>query len=238
MVNPSVYLNKEIHQHFSRKLSVNVLEGGGGSDTYIDVSSFLDATITTIDISQVQLDENKYATHKILGDLHTYVYTPNSFDLVICMNVLEHLEDPIAAVRNFLPATRPNGLIVVGGPNPLSLAGLITKYTPHLVHVWFYRYVHGNPNAGKPGYFPYPTTLHFSIAPNNFARFLREQGLEVIYSNIYRGEKQDLLRKKFPPLGILFNALVWMLSKLTLGRFRADLSDYHMIAKKPEQAFE
>jgi 2-polyprenyl-3-methyl-5-hydroxy-6-metoxy-1,4-benzoquinol methylase len=228
-------LNEILGHYLAARTKIDVLEAGGGSRTAI-VLPAAETVITTIDISPVQIAENTYATCKILGDLCTYSYAPESFDLIVCMEVLEHLEDPIAAVRRFVPAVRPGGLIVIGAPNPLSLAGLMTKFAPHYLHVLFYRYVHGNPNAGKPGYFPFPTTMRFSIAPDHLARTMTDAGLEIVHFNLYEGEKRDLLRKRIPPAGILLDAVVWMVRTATGGRYRPELSDYHLIARKPATA--
>jgi 2-polyprenyl-3-methyl-5-hydroxy-6-metoxy-1,4-benzoquinol methylase len=225
-------LNDTIAQHMGDRERISVLEAGGGSRTVVDFPED-NIVITTIDISPVQLEQNSYADNKILGDLCTYTYEPADFDLIVCMEVLEHLEDPISAVKRFVPALRPGGLIVLGAPNPLSLAGLITKFTPFSIHVLFYRYVHRNPNAGKPGYFPFPTTLRFSIAPHRLARTLAEAGMEIVHCNVFEGEKRRLLRDRFPPIGATVDALVWLLRMASGGRYRPELSDYHLIARKP-----
>ncbi len=59
------------------------------------------------------------------------------FDTVVCLNVLEHLDDPVAALRNFHRALTPGGRLIVlvpGGPsrfNSLDRAlGHRLRYTP------------------------------------------------------------------------------------------------------------
>ena len=51
-------------------------------------------------------------------------------------------------------------MILIGAPNPKSLSGVVTKYSPHWFHVWFYRHVRGDKNAGLPGQAPFPTYFH------------------------------------------------------------------------------
>jgi 2-polyprenyl-3-methyl-5-hydroxy-6-metoxy-1,4-benzoquinol methylase len=47
------------------------------------------------------------------------IYEPllESFDVVLCTEVLEHLEQPFVAIRNLLNATRPRGALVLTVPN-------------------------------------------------------------------------------------------------------------------------
>src|SRR5882757_3283531 len=59
---------------------VRVLEAGGGSATFLRGCDERLA-FTTIDISQQQLDRNKYAVEKILGDLQTFDYGARRFDV-------------------------------------------------------------------------------------------------------------------------------------------------------------
>jgi hypothetical protein len=75
--------------------------------------------------------------------------------------------------------------------------------------------------------------MHFSIAPDHLARTMTDAGLEIVHLNLYEGEKRDLLRERAPPAGILLDAVVWMLRAATGGRYRPELSDYHLIARKP-----
>jgi hypothetical protein len=69
---------------------------------------------------------------------------------VICYNVIEHVPDVEAALLNFCESLKPNGMILIGAPNPRSLSGVVTKYSPHWFHVWFYRHVRGDKKAGCP----------------------------------------------------------------------------------------
>ena len=59
------------------------------------------AHVTVVDIDEDQIRNNDYAQKAILGDIQTYRFKPNSFDLVICYNVIEHVPDVEAALLNF-----------------------------------------------------------------------------------------------------------------------------------------
>ena len=70
--------------------------------------------------------------------------------------MIEHLPDVEAALLGFCAALKRNGLILIGAPNPNSLSGVVTKYSPHSFHIWFYRNVRGDQKAGLPGGAPAP----------------------------------------------------------------------------------
>ena len=127
---------------------------------------------------------------------------------------------------------------MIGSPNPLSLKGLITKFTPHFVHVAFYRIVHNNPNAGKPGYFPYPTTMKFFIFPGNLASACKRAGLEVSYLNMYASQVRDMLRKKSRLLGATYDSFIRALHIASAGRYAPELSDFLLIVRKPSGDIE
>jgi 2-polyprenyl-3-methyl-5-hydroxy-6-metoxy-1,4-benzoquinol methylase len=226
-------LNNALAECLRGQNVIDVLEAGGGSKTHIVFDEEKKLTITTIDISSVQLDKNSYANHKILGDICEYKFAPESYDVIICYDVIEHVTDPQAALRSFIGALKPGGCIVIGAPNPLSLKGLVTKFTPHIVHVLFYRIVHNNPDAGKPGYFPYPTTMKFFISPHNLASVCKRAGLEVVYLNIYESQVRDMLRKKSHFLGAALDMVIRSLHFASAGRYAPELSDFHLIVKKP-----
>jgi 2-polyprenyl-3-methyl-5-hydroxy-6-metoxy-1,4-benzoquinol methylase len=226
-------LNQALAECLQGKDEIAVLEAGGGSKSHIVFSQDKKLNVTTIDISTVQLDLNTYADHKILGDICTYQFTAESYDVIVCYDVLEHVDDPPAALRSFINALKRGGWIVIGSPNPLSLKGLITKFTPHFVHVAFYRIVHNNPNAGKPGYFPYPTTMKFFISPSNLASTCKRAGLEVNYLNMYASQVRDALRKKSRLLDATYDASVRALHMASAGRYAPELSDFHLIVRKP-----
>ena len=95
--------------------SVRIYEAGGGSVSVLPLRSFDDYRITVVDIDDVQLQQNNYADEKILGNIETYDFPPDSFDLVVCHNVIEHLPAADQAMKKFYSALAPGGLVFVSG---------------------------------------------------------------------------------------------------------------------------
>ncbi len=55
-----------------------------------------------------------------------------AFDVVVCEQVLEHVDDPAAAVREIARCLRPGGLLVAGVPTfPPGVAWLRDRVAPH-----------------------------------------------------------------------------------------------------------
>src|SRR4051812_13116266 len=88
------------------------------------------------DIDPRQVERNDIAHETILGDLQTIELPAESFDLVICYNVIEHLPRLPEALERLARVVKRGGLIVIGAPVQMSLNGLAARFTPHAVHVW------------------------------------------------------------------------------------------------------
>jgi 2-polyprenyl-3-methyl-5-hydroxy-6-metoxy-1,4-benzoquinol methylase len=215
-----------------RGKSVRIYEAGGGSLSILPLSSFGKSRVSVVDIDEVQLRNNSYADTKILGDIQTYEFPPNSFDLILCHNVIEHLPSVDQAIRRFHHALAPGGLVFIGAPNPGSIFGLVTKYSPHWFHVWFYRAILGHKDAGKPGQHPFRTFYHPIVSPKALLEFCEQVGLEAIYFNLYIGKNYISLKQARPMLGWFVTAGVGVMNALTFGRLKLAHGDYHVVLQK------
>ncbi len=210
---------------------LRVLEAGAGSRCHIRLNG--DTQLVGIDISEEQLANNRELQERIVGDIETFPLEPCSFDIIFCWDVLEHLEHPAKALRNFLQALREGGLIVLGAPVVTSLKGMVTKYTPLWFHVMVFRYVVGNKNAGKKGHGPFPTFLRYSMSPHAIHRFASENQLSVEYSEIYEAPMQVRWKRKFPAVGLAFRILGPLCRILTLGKIDPNVTDFTIVLRKP-----
>jgi len=207
-----------------------VLEAGGGSATNL---TFVDAEFTVVDISAEQLDRNTYAAYKIQADLETFTDYPAAYDVIVCNDVLEHLNKPLEGLSRLAPQLKPGGLLVVGGPVPTSFKGLFTKATPHAVHVAFYRHLLGQPNAGKPGYAPFPAALRFVVGPEPLDRWAAQAGLERVYAGLSQPSwVLERLALISPALPWLYNGFMGTLRVLSLGQWRPDLTDMVVVYRR------
>jgi SAM-dependent methyltransferase len=209
-----------------------VYEAGGGSTSFLPLSVLDRAHVTVVDIDQHQIRNNNYAHETILGDIQSYRFKPGTFDLVICYNVIEHLPDVEAALLGFCEALRCGGLVLIGAPNPKSLSGVVTKYSPHWFHVWFYRHLRGDRHAGLPGHAPFPTFFHPLVSLSKLEAFAKAHGLQVIYRREYESPRFPEMRARKPVLAALLDAAAILANLFLPGKADVRRGDYHVILRK------
>ena len=211
---------------------LRVLDAGCGSAAHIRFPG--SAQVVGIDISQRQLDRNASLQAKILGDIQTYPIAAGSFDAIVCWDVLEHLDDPEAALRNLSTALKSGGVLVLACPNPHSLKGLVTKLTPHSFHVWSYRHLRGSRRAGTQDYGPFPTTMSPQIAPAAMCALAGSLGFTVELQLTFSGTRLSRRRAigvQMTELAVEGVSLVLRLA--TLGKYRGELSESRFVLRKP-----
>jgi SAM-dependent methyltransferase len=209
-----------------------IYEAGGGSTSFLPLDVLRRSHVTVVDIDEDQIRNNDYAQETILGDIQSYRFAPSSFDLVICYNVIEHLADVEAALSGFCETLKNGGLILIGAPNPKSLSGVVTKFSPHWFHVWFYRYVRGDKKAGLPGQAPFPTFFHPLVTLSKLEAFAKTHGLKVIYKREYESPRYPEMRTRKPILAALLDAFAVVMNHLLPGGIDVRHGDYHVILRK------
>ncbi len=212
--------------------NLSIYEAGGGSTSFLPLSVLDRAHVTVVDIDEDQIRNNNYAQQTILGDIQSYRFKPGSFDFVICYNVIEHLADVEAALLRFCESLKPGGLILIGAPNPKSLSGVVTKYSPHWFHIWFYRHVRGDRHAGEPGEAPFPTFFHPLVTLSRLEAFARKRGLQVIYRREYESPRFPEMRARKPVLAALLDAVAVLANLFVPGKADVRRGDYHVILRK------
>jgi SAM-dependent methyltransferase len=177
-----------------------VLDAGCGMDMSVELPP--NAHVLGIDVSEAALARNSAIDERIVGDIETYAFGPRRFDLIICHDVLEHLDDPTAAVRNLAGALKHGGELDVRMPILWSAKGIVTKLTPHRFHVWSYRRLFGIPTAGQEGFAPFPTRLR--ITPKRLERQAASAGLDRVSVETWR------VRPSLPgPLRAVWTVVGW-----------------------------
>ena len=224
-----------VHSILEAKLPagpLSIYEAGGGSTSFLPLGVIGRAHVTVVDIDEDQIRNNDYAQQAILGDIQTYRFAPDSFDLVICYNVIEHVPDVEAALLGFCEALKPNGLLLIGAPNPQSLSGVVTKYSPHWFHVWFYRHIRGEKHAGLPGEAPFPTHFHPLVTLPNLEAFAKTHGLQAIYRKKYESPRYPEMRRRKPWFASLIDTAAKTMNALLPGKTDVRHGDYHVILRK------
>lgn len=163
---------------------VRILEAGCGNRWPIDLGN-LDYHLVGVDLDaealKIRTTVRKDLHEAIVGDLCTTPLPAASFDVVYNAFVLEHIERADLALENMIQALRPGGLLVIRLPDPQSARGFVTRRTPFWFHVFFAKYVEKRPNAGKPGYAPYPTHYHRAVWKDSLLAMSASHGLRCFW---------------------------------------------------------
>jgi SAM-dependent methyltransferase len=191
------------------------------------------AHIVGIDVSRPQLERNEWADEKILGDITSFDFAADDFDVIVCWDVLEHLPDPEAALERFVQAVRPGGLVVVKVPNVLSGKGLVTKLSPHWFHVLVYKHVFGYTDPGKDDRPPFRTFLRLAIAPRALRRFAARREMLVEMCGTYEADKQQMVRAKAKLTGRLWRLARGLVRIVTLGNVDPEATELIFVMRKP-----
>ena len=156
-------LQNYIDSNFGFESPYEILEAGCGSMSRVTFPG--EYRISGIDISEKQLERNDLLSGKICADIQHHDLGDKKYDVIICWDVLEHLPNPGMAMRRFKKSVKKGGLVILSMPNVLSLKGLLTKFTPHWVHVMYYCKILKRPNAGKNDTAPFETYLRWVLSP-------------------------------------------------------------------------
>ena len=195
---------------------IKLLEAGCGSATHIKFDASVYAV--GVDISSEELAKNRTVQEKIVGDIQSCRLPEQEFDVVICWMVLEHLPRPQNALRNLFRTVRPQGLLILGFPNLLSIKGAVTKLTPFWFHELYYHYMRYTSRH-------FPTYLRTEILPKRVMRMAQENGFSVEYCTLVQGAVTEKARKRFRPIDMAFSAIDGATRAASLGRLPSPLLD-------------
>src|SRR5438034_10371711 len=97
-----------------------VLDVGCGSGEIARLMREKDCTVIGLELdSEKAAKAGTYCEQVFVGDIETMplAFEPESFDVFVLSNILEHLRDPVATLRRLVPLLRPTGRILVDLPN-------------------------------------------------------------------------------------------------------------------------
>jgi len=191
-----------------------ILEAGCGSASRFDLTQ---SYVVGIDISQDQLNRHQTLKEKICADLLTYdnPQWANRFDVIICWDVLEHLKQPGKVINQFKKWLKPDGVMIIAYPNPQTLKGFVTKYTPLFVHDLFYLFASGRPLFTKGDVGPFKTYFAKDIYFKNFLKQLNQINLKINWLASAESYQNKFLKKFVPApvVDFLNKILAWPLLK-------------------------
>ena len=125
----------------SLKVAGSALEIGPGSGLYLPILSECFGAVTAIDVEETFLQNAARFSHDydqvhcLLDDITKTALPPESFDLVLCTEVIEHIGDAEAALRNMRRILKKDGILVLSTPHRYSPLELCSKiaYLPLVI---------------------------------------------------------------------------------------------------------
>jgi 2-polyprenyl-3-methyl-5-hydroxy-6-metoxy-1,4-benzoquinol methylase len=96
-----------------------LLDAGCGTGLFSRMAVDRGARVTSMDVGEQLLAEvaKKCASERVVGDLLALPFDDESFDFVICTEVIEHTVEPRIAVAELARVLRPSGILVLTTPN-------------------------------------------------------------------------------------------------------------------------
>ncbi|MEK6964499.1 MAG: class I SAM-dependent methyltransferase [Nanoarchaeota archaeon] len=105
---------KLIRSHFGNR-TMNVLDLGCGTGNVLEyLSEHLKGNFTGLDASPIMLKNKTSSKVKLVrGDIYHPKLKPESFDVILCLDVIEHLKDDLGALKTINKLLRKNGVAIV-----------------------------------------------------------------------------------------------------------------------------
>ncbi|MBW4550839.1 MAG: class I SAM-dependent methyltransferase [Aphanocapsa sp. GSE-SYN-MK-11-07L] len=228
----SKIIENSIRNKSSAGISLNILEAGCGQRWWFNLKD-IPYHITGLDIDRDALEMRKNIQHDldeiVEGDLRHVELPKEKYDVIYCAYVLEHIKESDAVLKNFYTWLKQGGLLVLRVPDPRSVRGFITNFTPHWFHVWAFKYIFGNSSAGKPGFGPFPTFYTDLLSRNGLSIFCEQNGFTI--TAIY-GERAYYPR----PVKPFIEAFIMIAANLSLGFLNGGYDNtVFMLEKDPEK---
>lgn len=147
-------------------------------------------------VENPMLDEGRIADGKSIP------YGDAEFDLVFSDNVMEHLDDPVAVLKEVRRVFKPGGRLLFKTPNRTHYMPLIARLTPH----WFHQSVNRWRGRAEVDIFP---TLYRVNTSRHVHTTAAKAGLNVL-SVLHVESRPEYLRMAWPAYlcGIIYERIV------------------------------
>ncbi|HLR83391.1 MAG TPA: class I SAM-dependent methyltransferase, partial [Nocardioidaceae bacterium] len=176
-------LTHTVEQYLADGQPLNVLDAGCGRMWTWDLGGLkfrLTGIDTDEDALRLRVEQRGDLDEWVADDLRTVELEDGAYDLVHSAYVLEHVDGAELVLERMAEATRPGGLMVVRIPDRGSVYSFLTRLAPHGLHVLYKRHIRKRPNAGKPGYGPYPVVYDSVVSLPGITEWAHARGVDVV----------------------------------------------------------
>jgi SAM-dependent methyltransferase len=172
--------------------------------------------VVGVDVMQAERGRRLDADEHRVMDLERVELEFDEYDVVLCVNVLEHAREPETVIHHVSQALKSGGMFVLVGPNVASLKSFVARLIPWAAQRWFYGRVL-SANA-----FPARSVHRFSLRPGALLRQARARGWKVEFFRTYEGPVQKSVRQRFGVVGWRWQVVVGLTRLVTLGLLTAE----------------
>lgn len=109
-----------------------VLDAGCGTGDWLAEivrQARMPAAVHVAEYSPTALEEclrrNPFIAEAILFDANEYPYNPNSFDVVISINMFEHIAAPVLFLRKAIASLKEHGVVIISTPSRYRFGNII-----------------------------------------------------------------------------------------------------------------
>ena len=206
--------------------SSRILDAGAGTQRYRRYCEHLDYVAQDFaeydgkgDDSALQTGDFDYGELDIVSDITSIPEADASFDAIMCIEVLEHLPDPVQAIKEFSRLLKPGGQLILTAP-----FSSLTHFAPYHFSSGFNTY----------WYKTHLTENNFDsleLIPNgNFFEFISQELWRVRFvADTYSNNKPNPLEL----LALFFvQRMFYRFSKNDTGSSELLCFGYHVVARK------
>ncbi len=210
---------------------LRILEAGCGQHWPLKLEG-IKYRITGVDLDpeamRYRVEVVKDLDEAVVADLRAVDLGDRKFDIIYNSFVLEHIQNAEQVLGNFKNWLVPGGLIILKIPDRDSVFGFLTNLTPFWFHVFYHRRILHRPDAGKPGYGPYPTYYDKVVSRQGIHDWCRANGFTLREE---RGLAPYLVERGFRSRCI--TAITRIVSALSLGRLPWRHCNLTLVLQKP-----
>lgn len=145
------YLKDQITAHYGSIKGLSVLDIGCGGGLVCEPLARLGADVTGIDgdaqaikVAKDHAQGNKLNINYLVGDAYNLIKDKKRFDVVLGLEIIEHVDDPDIFIDTMTKLVKPNGLIILSTLNRTAksyalgiiMAEYVLRWVPQGTHSW------------------------------------------------------------------------------------------------------
>jgi SAM-dependent methyltransferase len=186
------------------------------------------AYIVDADVVQAERGRRLGSDEYRVVDLERLELEAAEYDVVLFINVLEHVRRPIALFPTVARGLRSDGLFVLMVPNVLSLKGMVTRVTPWRFRQWFYVRILRTPRQTNP-----VSSVHsLSLRASSLRKHAASNDLTVEYVRLYEGAAQRAVRSRLGIVGWRWRFVAALTRLMTFGLLTAEETGIIVVMSK------